>query len=114
MTIARAIAALDEQKPNTAPREQKLTWLTKVELEVLAYEGREPVGYGPETDPETALLLPECFCDAYLYWMGAQIDLWNREYAGYNNLITLYNREMARFRAAFVRQNRDCRGGFTL
>lgn len=114
MTIAKALAVLDDQKPNTATREQKLAWLTKVELEVLQFQGQPPMGYGPETDPETVLLLPERFCDAYLYWMGAQIDLWNREYGGYNNLITLYNREMERFRAAFVAENRNMRGGFTL
>lgn len=117
MTIAEAIRLLDERKPNSTTVEEKLRWLTKVELDAICLvfqDKREFTGYTEDTDQETVLLIPEPFSDAYLYWMAAQIDYWNREYGGYNNQVTMYNEEMERFRSHYLRGNAPSHGGFII
>ena len=99
MTIIEAITQIDSLKHNTYSQEQKVQWLSRLDSMVKRFvidthEGGEGVtftGYGPDTDLDTELLLPEPFDEAYLRWMEAQIDYTNGEYAKYNNSIQMFN-----------------------
>lgn len=116
MTIAEALTQLDALKPNTATVAQKCQWLSQVEQEVIRQifqDDRAFSDYTEATDPATVLLLPAPHDRIYLYFLGAQIDFWNREYEGYNAQIALYNRQIGQFRAQWLRCNAPAHGGFT-
>lgn len=98
MKIIEAIHKIDDLKHNTYSQSDKLVWLSRLDSMVKRFvidthEGGENVtftGYGPDTDPDTELLIPEPFDEAYLRWMEAQIDYTNGEYAKYNNSIEMF------------------------
>ena len=99
MKIIEAIHKIDDLKHNTYSQSDKVVWLSRLDSMVKRFvidthEGGEGVtftGYGPDTDLDTELLLPEPFDEAYLRWMEAQIDYTNGEYAKYNNSIQMFN-----------------------
>lgn len=98
MTIAQAIARLDELKHNTYSRSQKLVWLSRLDTMVRkhiidTHEGGKNVaftGYDDNTDPQTELLVPAPFDEMYLRWLEAQIDYANGEYGKYNQSILMF------------------------
>ena len=99
MTIIEAINQIDNLKHNTYTQADKVKWLSRldsmvVRLVIATHEGGEYVdfyGYDDTTDPDTELLIPEPFDEAYLRWMEAQIDYHNGEYEKYNNSIEMFN-----------------------
>ena len=101
MTIAQAIARLDELKHNTYSQSQKVAWLSKVDGMVKrhiidTHEGGEKVifnGYDDDTDLQTQLLVPAPFDEVYLRWLEAQIDYHNGEYGKYNQAIQMFKAE---------------------
>lgn len=100
MKIIEAINKIDDLKHNTYSRADKVGWLSRLDsmvkrLVIDTHEGGEDVtftGYDENTDPETELLIPEPFDDAYLRWMEAQVDYTNGEYGKYNNAIEMFNK----------------------
>ena len=100
MKIGEAIATLDELKANTYTRSNKIAWLSRLDRMVTEqvlrhYVGNEEFkfdGYSDDADPETELLMPEPFAEAYIRYMAAQIDLHNADYEAYNNVIELFNK----------------------
>lgn len=99
MTIAQAIARLDDLKFNTYSQENKISWLSdldnRIKLKIIdTHEGFESIsfkGYDKNTPDSTVLLVPEPFSDMYLRWMEAMVDYHNGEYDKYNSSITMFN-----------------------
>lgn len=125
MTIQDALDRLDVQKPNKIDVQTKRQWLSELDgmiwIEVLLEhepdarlerlvegeafvidESMPPeswfVGYGPEADMNTELLVVNPFSeDVYMYWLAAQVDLVNMETNGYANDHELYNAAFSRY-----------------
>ena len=113
MKIGEAITTLDELKANTYTRQNKIMWLSRLDNMVTVnvlrhYVGNEEfefTGYDENTDPETELLMPEPFAEAYIRYMSAQIDLHNADYEEYNNTVELFNDMYQQFKNWYNRNN---------
>ncbi len=112
MTIAEAIAAVDELRENDVSREEKIRWLSnldkKIKQEFLdQYEETVDFdGYSEETDGNTDLLIPPPYDELYLYHLESMIHYRNEEMTRYNNAITLFNDAYADFRKHYNRNHR--------
>jgi hypothetical protein len=99
MKIIEAINRTDSTKHNAYSQSEKVAWLSTLDsmvkrLVIDTHESMETIdftGYGPDVDPETELLIPAPFDEAYLRWLEAQIDYANGEYSKYNNSIDMFN-----------------------
>ena len=99
MKIIEAIHRLDALKFNTYSQNDKVMWLSKLDLAVKRLimdncEGNSAEdfkGYTEDTPLDTELLVPAPFDEIYLRWLEAQIDYHNGENDRYNNSISLYN-----------------------
>lgn len=99
MKIIEAISKIDDLKHNTYSQSDKIGWLSRLDsmvkrLIIDTHEGGEEItftGYTSETNPETEMLIPAPFDEAYLRWLEAQIDYANGEIGKYNNSIEMYN-----------------------
>ena len=113
MKIGEAITTLDELKANTYTRQNKIMWLSRLDNMVTVnvlrhYVGNEEfefTGYDENTDPETELLMPEPFAEAYIRYMSAQIDLHNADYEEYNNTVELFNEMYQQFKNWYNRNH---------
>jgi hypothetical protein len=113
MKIGEAITTLDELKANTYTRQNKIMWLSRLDNMVTVnvlrhYVGNEEfefTGYDENTDPETELLMPEPFAEAYIRYMSAQIDLHNADYEEYNNTVELFNDMYQQFKNWYNRNH---------
>ena len=119
MTIIEAINKVDALKFNTYSQNDKISWLSKLDLAVRAtildaHEGN-PVpgftGYTEDTPLNTVLLVPAPFDEIYLRWMEAQIDYYNGENDRYNNSIMLYNAMFDAYAAYYTRHHKPLLGG---
>ena len=99
MTIMDAINRIDNLKPNRYEMPEKIMWLNtldeRIMKEIIAkYEGPEGFvhnGYTEDTALTTELIAHAPHDEVYLYWLEAQVDYWNGEYAKYNNSIEMFN-----------------------
>ncbi len=99
MTIMDVINRIDNIKPNRYDQSEKIKWLSSLDERIAndifaKYEGSEGIvhnGYTDETILTTELLVPSPYDEMYVYWLEAQIDYWNGEYAKYNNSIDMFN-----------------------
>ena len=99
MTLGQAIDTLDAATPNACTYEEKCRWLTELDrlAWVLIYHRDEEFpGYGPDSDPETELLVQPPFDEVYRYRLEAQVHYQNGETVRCNNA-------NAMFRAAWQR-----------
>ena len=111
MTIMEAISAVDALKPNSYSRQEKTAWLSRLDAKVKrliidTHEGGESVEfapYGPDTDPNTRLLVPHPFDEIYLRWLEMQIDYATGEIDRYNNSAELYNEAWKAYRNEYNR-----------
>ena len=109
MTITEAIRQLDSLLHNTYTQQEKLQWLSQLDAMVrdvlAAYEETPPAfaDYAQTTDPQTQLLIPAPYDEAYLRWLEAQIHYHNGEYQKYNNAITLFNNAFVGFQNHYRR-----------
>lgn len=104
MTILEAITRADSAKPNLYDQGMKIHWLSQVDGQIHRRilcrfeDGDKPFpGYGPETSPDTELLVGPPHEEVYLRWLEAQIDLNNGETDRYNLSITLFNNALDAF-----------------
>lgn len=91
MTALDAIRYVDEKQHNGFCLEDKLLWLSQVELmnnALLARCGLEPGS--AQVEPETRLSIPRPYDLLYLRYLEAQIDYANQEYLKYNNAMALF------------------------
>ena len=99
MTIIEAINKIDALKSNTYSQEDKIDWLSRLDLMVKqqiidTHEGAAGVtfaGYNDNTDLHTVLLVPAPYDEVYLRWLEAQIHYHNDEIDKYNVAITMFN-----------------------
>ena len=99
MTINEAITRLDSLIFNTYSNDDKVQWLSRLDLSLkrLIFDTHEGAncghfsGYTEYTPDNMVLLVPAPFDDIYLRWMEAQIHYHNGEYDKYNSAIILYN-----------------------
>lgn len=113
MTLADAIARLDELKPNGFSREQKIFWLSTLDAAVKAEiidrcegggeQSFEP--YSAESGDDTPLLVPSPYDEIYLRYLEAQIDYANGEYARFNNSNAMYSAAYSAFARAYNRSH---------
>ena len=115
MKIGEAITMLDDLKANTYSYANKVSWLSRLDSTVTKtvlnhYEGTEDFvfdGYTELTDPETELMMPEPFAEAYIRFLSAQIDLHNADYEEYNNTIELFNDMFQQFKNWYNRNHQS-------
>ena len=95
MTLTEAIEAVDSAKYNACSRMEKIAWLDRLDRQVKLFMERYgdvgSVGYTMDTDPDTQLLLPAPFDEAYLRSLEAQIDYQNGEFTRFNNAMALFS-----------------------
>lgn len=100
MTIAQAIAQVDARKPNQFKNNDKIGWLSELDLrfwgEVInTHEGHEDYasfsGYDAGTALSTELLIPAPYDAVYPQFLAAKIDQWNGEYTRFESTAALYN-----------------------
>jgi hypothetical protein len=99
MTIMDVINRIDNLKPNRYDQSEKIKWLSTLDDRIMndiiathdGSEGIEHNGYTDETSLTTELLVHSPYDEMYLYWLEAQIDYWNGEYAKYNNSVDMFN-----------------------
>lgn len=112
MTINQVLDMLDSQQPNASTREEKLSWLTRLNgllrdtLWVHYENAPEVAPYTPETDPDTVLPVPAPWDELYLRYLQAQIDQVNGELTRYANSSTLYNSLLSAYRDHYNRTGR--------
>ena len=119
MTIIEAINRLDSLKHNTYKQNDKIRWLSKLDLMVKkqiidTHENTGDVsfaGYTDDTDINTELLVPAPHDEAYLRWLEAQIDYANAEYNKYNNSIIMFNSAFDVFSNYYNRNHLPLIGG---
>ena len=98
MTIREAIERIDNLLHNVYSREDKITWLSRLDMEVKqtvmdSYESPKICyfgGYNEFTPDTMVLLVPAPYDDMYLKWLEAQIHYHNGEYDKYNNAMAMY------------------------
>ena len=113
MTIIEAINRIDELLHNTYSQENKIAWLSRVDLMVYnhiikTHVGAENIsfsGYNETTDLQTKLLVPEPYSELYIRWLEAQIHYTNGEYGKYNNAIVMFNTEYEAYGNYYNRNN---------
>lgn len=110
MTLTQAIHQADLARPNELEPELKLAWLSaldgQIHRELLsAHLGPVPdlPVYGPETDPETELLVPGPWDELYVRYLLMRIDLENGELERYNNDAACFNRSWRAWAGDYVR-----------
>lgn len=99
MTINEAISRVDELKPNTASRTDKIRWLSQIDSMVkeeiimthYPYPQECDTAYNDETPGDTELLVKSPYDDIYVKWLEAQIDYYSGEVNRYNNSIVMFN-----------------------
>lgn len=119
MTIIEAINKLDALKFNTYSQNDKVAWLSQLDLAikrtVLDNHECNPApnftGYTEDTPLNTVLLVPAPFDDIYLRWMEAQIDYHNGETDHYNNSISLYNAMFEAYGNYYIKHHKPLSGG---
>lgn len=98
MKIIDAISKINDLKHNTFSQADKVEWLSRLDsmvkkLIIDTHQGGEGVtftGYTASTNPETEMLIPEPYDEAYLRWLEAQIDYHNDEIKKYNNSMSMF------------------------
>lgn len=114
MTIAEAIAKVDALKPNTYTPEDKIGWLSTLDVRVKsqiidAHAHNEPrffYGYTGIEDQETELLVQAPYDEMYLRWLEAMIDYHNSDDDRYNNAIILFNNAYEGYKKHYTRTHK--------
>lgn len=115
MTLRGVIAEVDSLKPNQYTGAQKVRWLSECDSmiyhTIIATHKRPEsdagrfVGYDPDTDMDTELLVKAPYDTIYRYYLEMQIELNNKELNSYNNTSRVYNTALLEFQAAYNRDN---------
>lgn len=107
-TMNKVIEYVDRVKPNAYTDEDKYRWMRTLEGRV----AREVMGDNesccevPE-DADAELLVKAPYEDVYSLYVMAQIDLMNKEYDHYNNMVMAFMDLMEQFKAWYLRNNRS-------
>lgn len=110
MTINQVIDTLDALQPNTCTREEKRTWISRLDG-LLKAQIWDHYADAPAVDPntgdmDTILPVPAPWDEIYLRYLQAQIDLVNGEVSRYANSAALYNQLLSAYRDHYNRTHR--------
>ena len=113
MTIIEAIGMIDTLKPNTYSQEDKIKWLSNLDMSIKkeiidTHEGGEAIefnGYDVNTPLDTELLAEAPYDEMYVFCLEAQIDYANGEYGKYNNSKTAFNSTLSSFHNYYNRKH---------
>lgn len=102
----RVIEYVDKVKPNTLTDEEKYRWIRTVEGRV----AREIIGDNERDccvpdDADAELLVPAPYDGVYELYVMAQIDLLNREYDHYNNMVLAFTDLLDAYRQWYLQTN---------
>ena len=119
MTIREAISRLDALIFNTYTNDDKVRWLSNLDMTVKqqiidTHEGGQNIvfeGYTPQTPETTVLLVPAPFDEVYLKWMEAQIHYHNGEFDKYNAAIIMYNAAFDSYASSYNKLHMPIRKG---
>ena len=111
MTIIEAINKVDELKPNSYTKLDKIRWLSNldgtIKTEIIdTHEDGEMVifdGYNSDTSEDTELLVKAPYDDLYLYWLESRMDYYNAEYGRYNNTLAMFNADYSAYESFYNR-----------
>lgn len=111
MTIKEALDISEQMRPSQYRREQKLSWLTSLDVRfylemVSTHLGSEQIEFAPytvETEDNTKLLIRPPYDEVYLFYIFMMMDLHNHEISKFNDDAALFN---ARWREAIADYNR--------
>ena len=104
MTVQQAIEKLDNLKPNSYSVRDKLAWLSRLEAaaynDVLATHKDAPERFEPVTDADMAreLTMPSPYDEAYIFFLGSQVDYNNGEIDKYNNSNEMFEKTYGSYR----------------
>ena len=107
MTIKECIDAVDNLKPNQYGIEDKVSWLSFLDMTIIndvlrtheGYDGRydDFTGYSPD-NLTVGLVVPSPYDRVYTAYLKMKIDEENGETARYNNSMTLYNSYLTEYK----------------
>ena len=111
MKISEAIARVDVLKPNNYTPEDKVGWLSTLDVRIYSqiiatHDHCDHIffyGYEDMADQETELLAPAPYDEMYLRWLEAMIDYHNSDDDRYNNAIILFNNAYEGFKRHYTR-----------
>ena len=112
MTIKECIDVVDNLKPNQYGIEDKVAWLTFLDMTIIndvlktheGYDGRYDnfTGYSPDI-LTVGLIVPSPYDRVYTAYLKMKIDEENGETARYNNSVTLYNTYLTEYKKWYTR-----------
>ena len=112
MTIEQVIAAVGAQRAGKPyMSDEKIKWLSDGEGIIWSElvqthentDGYEFDGFTPSADTDTQLIADDMYADLYMYYLLAQIDRAQQEYAKYNVDVQQYNALYQQFAAKYNR-----------
>lgn len=111
-TLKEIIALADEMRPNALSSEVKAVWLNEAEhiiqTEILLIAPPDLTEYVPyEEKKDIPLTLDSGNDGIYLSYLTAMIDFADKEYAGYNNAIGLFNEQLDTYAKWYVRTHKN-------
>ena len=115
MTIKECIDLVDNLKPNSYSIEDKVNWLSFIDMTIIndvlktheGYDGRydDFTGYSPDK-LSAQLIVPSPYDRLYTSYLAMKIDEHNGETARYNNSAMMFNSYMAEFRKWYNKLHR--------
>lgn len=113
MTLMEAITQADETNRNAYSRKQKILWLSRAEAMVMnevinAHDGGESIlfdGYDDSTDPDTVLIMPQPYDEAYIHYLQAQVYYANDEIDRYNRAMTMFSSIFDAFKGSWKKSH---------
>lgn len=118
-TYDEVLTRLDDIKPNSYSREQKMRWLNDLEQQIKANvidthedppEGIEDISFSKEQaisdQGGKTLLVPDAYDELYIHYLEAKVDYYNREFERYNNSNAMYTAVYAEYTNWYNRTHR--------
>lgn len=111
MTAGNMIDKVDALKPNQYETADKLDWIADLEAaiytEIVSQHEGAPETFNRDDYKSTGaqLTVSAPYDDIYLYYLSAQIDLYNRELTSYAQTATLYNTAWDNYSAWYTRNH---------
>lgn len=107
MTPNKAIETVDRLKPNAYSEEDKLGWINELDgmVQRLVIQQDDITRYAYPDDLDRKLLIPAPFDDAYVLFLEAKIDYYNREYGNYNNSAMMFEAQFSEYKKDYIRKH---------
>ena len=106
MKISEVITKLAAVKPHQYDDDVLIGWLSDLDRKI--YDGIIAGHVGaPDTAPEvytsadTSLLVPSPYAELYVYYLTAQVDYSNAEFARYGNSMAMFSAALNEFSAYY-------------